>query len=268
MESEKFKIAEKWFINLRNELVKSLEDIDSSKFSVTEWNHKDEGGGKMSILKGSVIEKGGVNFSSVAGKFNDLIVKQIPGTKNNPSYKATGISVVLHPHSPNIPSMHFNTRYLKTQKSWFGGGIDFTPCLSFAQEKNYHSSLKELCDKFNSNYYPEFKKNCDNYFFLKHRKEPRGIGGIFFDYLNSNNWEHDFQFVKTVGEFFKDYSINIINNLKKEAWTESDKNLQLLKRSRYVEFNLLYDRGTKFGLETGGNTDAIMMSMPPLAKWE
>ena len=268
MSSIKFDKARKSFEELRDKLISSIEEIDSQQFIVTEWNHKDDGGGIMSKIKGNVVEKGGVNISTVAGKFTENMKNKIPGTKKNSSYKATGISVVLHPHSPHIPSMHFNTRFLQTEEEWFGGGMDITPCFKFENEKNYHLSLELLCNKFNSQYYEKFKKWCDEYFYLPHRKEPRGIGGIFFDYINSDNWDNDFEFVKAVGNFFHEFSLKTITSLKDKPWNENEKNIQLLKRSKYVEFNLLHDRGTKFGLETGGNIDAILMSMPPLAKWE
>ena len=268
MSSIKFDTAKEWFEKLRNQLINSLENLDTDKFVITEWNHKSEGGGKMSKLKASVIEKGGVNISSVSGKFEDGMIGKVPGTENDPSYKATGISVVLHPNSPHIPSMHFNTRYLQTEQEWFGGGIDITPCLLYKDEKNYHLMLEKLCNKFDKSYYPKYKKWCDEYFYLSHRKEARGIGGIFFDYLHTEDWGKDFDFVQAVGNFFHDYSVGIIKELKEKSWNKDEKNIQLIKRSRYAEFNLLHDRGTKFGLETGGNIDAILMSMPPLAKWD
>jgi coproporphyrinogen III oxidase len=268
MSSIKFNSAKKWFEKLRDQLVQSLEGMDSGKFVVTQWDHKAEGGGKMSKLKGSIIEKGGVNISSVSGKFEESMIGKIPGTKNNPSYKATGISVVLHPLSPHIPSMHFNTRYIQTEKIWFGGGIDITPSFYYDDEKNYHLLLEKMCNKFDKLYYKKFKKWCDEYFYLPHRKETRGIGGIFFDYLHTNDWDKDFEFVQSVGNFFNNYAVDSIIKLKDKNWDDKEKNIQLIKRSRYAEFNLLHDRGTKFGLETGGNIDAILMSMPPLAKWE
>ena len=268
MSSVKFDKAKNWFQKLRDLLVKSLEEIDKGNFVVTEWNHRAEGGGKMSKLKGTIIEKGGVNISSVAGKFDKEMIRIIPGTENNSSYKATGISVVLHPHSPHIPSMHFNTRYLQTEQEWFGGGMDITPCIPFEDEKNYHYSLEKICNQFNKSYYKKYKKWCDEYFYLPHRNESRGIGGIFFDYLHSDDWVSDFEFVQSVGNFFHRYAVDSIINLKDKEWTDHEKDLQLVKRSRYAEFNLLHDKGTRFGLETGGNIDAILMSMPPLAKWE
>ncbi|MDC0056898.1 oxygen-dependent coproporphyrinogen oxidase [Alphaproteobacteria bacterium] len=268
MSSVKFDTAKDWFETLRDKLVNSLEEVDTVKFSTTEWEHKEEGGGKMSKIKGSVIEKGGVNISSVAGDFKKNMIGKVPGTEKDPSYQATGISVVLHPHSPHVPSMHFNTRYLQTDQEWFGGGMDITPCLPYGDEKNYHLSLERMCNNFDKSYYQKYKKWCDEYFYLPHRKESRGIGGIFFDYLHSDDWSQDLEFVKSVGEFFHHYIIRTINSLKDKEWTNEEKNSQLIKRSRYAEFNLLHDRGTRFGLETGGNIDAILMSMPPLAKWD
>ena len=268
MSSIKFDTANEWFKKLRDQLVNSFENLDTEKFVITEWNHKSEGGGIMSKLKSSVIEKGGVNISSVSGKFEDVMIGKVPGTENDPSYQATGISVVLHPNSPHIPSMHFNTRYLQTEQQWFGGGIDITPCLPYEDEKNYHLSLEKMCNQFNKTYYQKYKKWCDEYFYLPHRKEARGIGGIFFDYLHSEDWGKDFEFVQSVGNFFHTYALSTINSLKDNKWNDIEKNIQLIKRSRYAEFNLLHDRGTRFGLETGGNIDAILMSMPPLAKWE
>ena len=195
--------------------------------------------------------------------------QRIPGADKDPSYWATGISVVLHPQNPNIPSMHFNTRYLSTTQTWFGGGMDVTPCLEFDEEKKkFHSDLKVMCDKYNQDYYPKYKKWCDEYFFIKHRNEARGIGGIFFDYLNEGDSNSEFEFVKDVGIFFHNYVDDIIQRKKDDEWEDDDKARQLVKRGRYAEFNLLYDRGTKFGLETGGNVDAILMSMPPQANWE
>ena len=268
MSSTKFDTAKNWFEKLRNKLIHSLESIDKEKFIITEWEHKFEGGGKMSKIKSSLIEKGGVNISSVSGKFDENMSGKIPGTDNNSSYKATGISVVLHPNSPHIPSMHFNTRYLQTEQEWFGGGMDITPCLLYDDKENYHSLLEKMCNKYNESYYSEYKKWCDDYFYLPHRKETRGIGGIFFDYLHSDDWGNDFDFVQAVGNFFHDYSIETIKKLQGKPWNEEEKKIQLFKRGRYAEFNLLHDRGTRFGLETGGNIDAILMSMPPLAKWE
>ena len=266
MTNTKFDQAKNWFENLQTQLIKIISEIDGKEFTKTNWKHSYEGGGTMAKIKGLVIEKGGVNISTVSGKFNSDMQNKIPGAQTNPHYKATGISVVLHPISPKIPSMHFNTRFLMTTKKWFGGGIDITPAVDFKFLESYHNELKNVCDKYDKKYL-KYKKWCDEYFYLPHRKEPRGAGGIFFDNLDQD-WEKDFDFIINVGEYFRDFVKNTISNLKNEKWSEKDKNIQLVKRSRYAEFNLLYDRGTKFGLETGGNVDAILMSMPPHAVWE
>ena len=193
---------------------------------------------------------------------------KIPGAKTNPNYKATGISVVLHPMSPKIPSMHFNTRFLKTTEQWFGGGMDVTPSKKDENEKKeFHRILKKMCNRHNKSYYSKYKNWCDRYFYLPHRKEPRGIGGIFFDY-KKDNFEKDFKFVRDVGVTFQLIFDNIIRKKMKKKWTAKDKEMQYIKRGRYAEFNLLYDRGTKFGLQTGGNVEGILMSLPPLAKWK
>ena len=268
MDTNKFIIAKEWFEKLRSEIIDTIQEIDGKEFVINNWKHHSDGGGTMGKLKGNIIEKGGVNISSVSGNFNKEMAEKIPGTDENTFYKATGISVVLHPLSPKIPSMHFNTRFLQTKKEWFGGGVDITPCLTFYGKQKYHTSLKEICDEFDTEYYPKFKKWCDEYFFLPYRNESRGIGGIFFDYLDSDNFENDLDFVKKVGIFFKNFVKNTLNELKNDEWSNHEKEIQLKKRSRYVEFNLLHDRGTRFGLETGGNIDAILMSMPPLAKWD
>ena len=261
--------AKEWFESLRANLIKTIESHDGNRFEQKSWKHSGEGGGLMSLIKGNIIEKGGVNISTVSGIFSTEMQKKIPGADKNPQYWATGISVVLHPMNPNIPSIHFNTRFLQTEKSWFGGGMDITPCLEFVEEKNsFHNDLKNMCDKHNKNYYPKFKKWCDEYFFIKHRNEPRGIGGIFFDYLKTDDVESDFLFVKDTGKFFNHYIDQIIEKYKNKKWTDEQKRIQHIKRGRYVEFNLLYDRGTKFGIETGGNIDAILMSMPPMAAWK
>ena len=260
--------AEEWFKELRGKLVSTLEGHESVQFKEKKWNHAGKGGGLMSIIKGDLNEKGGVNISTVSGKFSDKMKERIPGAKEDPSYWATGISVVLHPNNPNIPSMHFNTRYLSTTQTWFGGGIDITPCLEFEKEaQNFHINLKSMCDKHDNDYYPKFKKWCDDYFFLPHRNEHRGVGGIFYDSLNSGDWEADFKFTQEVGKaFLKSYPLIVRRHMDKK-WTDDDRHAQLVKRGRYVEFNLLYDRGTTFGLKTGGNTDAILMSMPPEVLW-
>jgi coproporphyrinogen III oxidase len=270
-------IAKNWFENLRNSICKEFEDIEYKKskkktlFKKINWKAggSSKGGGVFSLIKnGAVFDKVGVNISTVSGKFNNEFKKKIPGALKNPNFWASGISIVAHMKNPKVPAFHFNTRFIVTTKSWFGGGMDMTPCIKDINQKKYfHSKIKNMCDIHNKKYYPEHKKNCDNYFYLPHRKEPRGDGGIFFDYLNSSDWSKDFNYTKDVGVTFLKVSSEIIKRKMFLKWNNKDKDKQLIKRGRYVEFNLLYDRGTKFGLNTNGNIEAIFMSLPPLAKW-
>ena len=267
-------LTKNWFRTLQDLICIEIEQIESKsiKFTSKEWlrnNNKDEGGGEYRILEnGKIFDKVGVNFSEVYGKFPKNFKKKIPGAVKNPNFWASGISVVMHMKNPHIPALHFNTRYIYTNHGWFGGGIDATPCFNDNNLKNwFHNQIKLTCNRHNKNYYNKYKKWCDKYFYLPHRKEPRGIGGIFFDY-KKNNWEKDFEFVRDLGISFKDIFGEIIKKKNKKKWSSKDKEMQYLKRGRYVEFNLLYDRGTKFGLQTGGNTEAILMSLPPLAKWK
>ena len=263
-----FNEAKNWFKLLRDDLVKNTQVFEKKSFIEKRWKHHDEGGGLMTKIKGNIIEKGGINISTVSGKFNEKMQKNVLGASEDPTFSATGISVVFHPMSPHIPSMHFNTRYLTTTKSWFGGGMDLTPCLDFDTESQiFHKELEDICNRYNDDYYPKYKKWCDEYFYLPHRKEPRGIGGIFFDY-KKENWEKDFSFVREVGISFKNIFREIILKKYKKKWSNKQREIQLEKRGRYVEFNLLYDRGTKFGLQTNGNVEAILMSLPPVAKWK
>ena len=229
---------------------------------------RNEGGGIFyKINNGLVFDSVGVNFSEVSGKFHKKLKPQILGAEKNPSYWASGISIVAHMKNPKIPAMHFNTRFIVTSKKWFGGGMDATPSFKdYKETKFFHNKIKSICNKHNMNYL-KYKKWCDKYFYLPHRKETRGIGGIFFDYKR-NNWKKDFNFVRDVGLCFIDCSKTIIKKKMYQQWSKKQKNDQLIKRSRYVEFNLLYDRGTKFGLNTGGNVEAILMSLPPIAKWK
>ncbi len=270
----KKKLAKNWFKVLQDTICFDIEEIEKKKikFVCKNWQRskkKNEGGGEYRILEnGKFFEKVGVNFSEVSGKFSKKFKSKIPGTNSDSSFWASGISVVMHMKNPHIPAMHFNTRYIYTSFGWFGGGMDITPCIEDKNMKKwYHRELKLSCDRHNKNYYKKYKKNCDKYFYLPHRKEPRGIGGIFFDY-KKENWEKDFSFIKDVGVTFKKIFKEIINKKKYKKWKKKQKEMQYLKRGRYVEFNLLYDRGTKFGLQTGGNTNAILMSLPPLAKWK
>ena len=273
-EEIKKKIVKNWFKILQDVICREIEDLEGKKniFKSKNWlrgKNKNEGGGEFRILKnGKIFDKVGVNFSEVHGKFSKQFKNKIPGTNKNPKFWASGISVVMHMKNPNVPAMHFNTRYIYTSYGWFGGGMDITPCKKDNKlNKWYHKELKYMCDQHNKNYYKIYKKWCDEYFYLPHRKEMRGIGGIFFDY-KKKNWEKDFSFVRDVGITFKNISREIILKKHKMKWENKDKELQYLKRGRYVEFNLLYDRGTKFGLQTGGNVEGILMSLPPLAKWK
>ena len=270
----KKKLAKNWFKTLQEVLCKEIEKLEGNTnlFKYTNWERgkkSSEGGGQFRIHEnGKIFEKVGVNFSEVYGKFSKQFRNKIPGTRKNPEFWASGISVVMHMKNPHVPAMHFNTRYIYTSYGWFGGGMDVTPCLKDKKlEKWFHSELKKSCDKHNKNYYKKYKKWCDEYFYLPHRNEPRGIGGIFFDY-KKDNWKKDFSFVKEVGISFKNLFREIVLKKYKKKWTIKEKEMQHEKRGRYVEFNLLYDKGTKFGLQTGGNVDAILMSLPPLAKWK
>ena len=267
-------LASNWFKTLQEVFCDDIVKLENNKtqFKSTTWNRnskKDEGGGEYRILQnGKVFDKVGVNFSKVYGKFPKQFQKNIPGTQKDPRFWASGISVVMHMKNPLIPAMHFNTRYICTQYDWFGGGMDVTPSkIDKKEKKEFHKILKVMCNRHNKNYYDKYKKWCDEYFYLPHRKEPRGIGGIFFDY-KKENFEKDFRFVRDVGTTFEFIFQNIIRKKMKKKWNMMDKERQYIKRGRYAEFNLLYDRGTKFGLKTGGNTEGILMSLPPLAKWK
>ena len=267
-------LASNWFKTLQNAFCESIIELENSKieFKSNNWKRnkkKDEGGGEYRILKnGNVFDKVGVNFSKVYGKFPKRFQKNILGAKKNPNFWASGISVVMHMKNPLIPAMHFNTRYICTTQDWFGGGMDVTPSKKDEiEKKEFHKILRNMCNRHNKTYYSKYKKWCDEYFYLPHRKEPRGIGGIFFDYKKDNFYK-DFKFVRDVGVTFQFIFEKIIKRKIKKKWTIKDKEIQYIKRGRYTEFNLLYDRGTKFGLQTGGNVDGILMSLPPLAKWK
>jgi len=266
-------LTRNWFKLLQDIICNDIEKLENKKikFKSKNWNRstgKDEGGGEFRILKnGKIFEKVGVNFSEVYGKFSNEIKKNIPGANKDPKFWASGISVVMHMKNPHIPAIHFNTRFIYTTHGRFGGGMDVTPCIKDLKEKDFlQNELKKMCNRHNKNYYKKYKKWCDEYFYLPHRKETRGIGGIFFDY-KKDNWEQDFKFVRDLGITFKMIFHLIINKKHKKKWTAQEKELQYIKRGRYTEFNLLYDRGTKFGLQTGGNTEGILMSLPPIAKW-
>ncbi len=267
--------ASKWFRDLRDIICDKFEEIDGAgKFERRKWSRQTNdnsggGGGEMSLMKGKVFEKVGVNISTVFGEFSPEFRKQVPGADKDPKFYATGVSLVAHMASPLVPAVHMNTRFIVTTKHWFGGGADLTPMYPVeADTKDFHLAFKQVCDAYADDYYAKFSKWCDDYFFLPHRGEPRGVGGIFYDYLDTGAWERDFAFTQDVGKTFIEVYADIVLRHKDKPWTEEQREHQLRKRGRYVEFNLLHDRGTKFGLMTGGNTEAILMSMPPVAKWD
>ncbi len=266
---DKRKITEEWFVYLRDLICKKFEEIDGEgKFIRKSWERKGGGGGVMSIMKGKIFEKVGVNVSTVFGEFDPVFRKEIPGAEENPNFFATGISLVAHMRSPLVPAVHMNTRFIETTKNWFGGGADLNPMIENLQDtEKFHAAFKQACDSHDLEYYPKFKQWADEYFFIKHRNEARGVGGIFYDYLNSGNFDKDFAFTQDVGKTFLKIYPHIVMEHKDKPWTEEQREIQLHKRGRYAEFNLVYDRGTRFGLMTGGNTEAILMSLPPEAKW-
>jgi len=267
-------LTSNWFKLLQDAFCNDISILENNKikFKSTTWRknkYRDEGGGEYKILKdGKVFDKVGVNYSKVYGKFPKKFQKNIPGAQKDPRFWASGISVVMHMKNPLIPAMHFNTRYICTTQQWFGGGMDVTPSKKdYLEKKDFHETLNNMCNRHNKSYYKKYKRLCDEYFYLPHRKEARGIGGIFFDY-KKNNFEKDFKFVRDVGITFQTLFNKIIRKKIKKKWTNKDKEAQYIKRGRYTEFNLLYDRGTKFGLQTGGNVEGILMSIPPIAKWK
>jgi len=278
------------FEKLETELTGTHKDLPAGSFIRTPWNRPEGGGGEMSIMKGRVFEKVGVNISTVHGEFSEPFRKEIPGADKDPRFFATGISLVAHMHSPMVPAVHMNTRFIvvgdgeaflppsgkahhspfafHAPTSWFGGGADLTPMSPDAKDTDdFHAAFKNCCDGYHPDYYTLYSRWCDEYFFLKHRGEPRGIGGIFYDYHNSTDFGHDFEFTQAVGNTFLSIYPTLVRRHMNKSWTGAQREHQLVRRGRYVEFNLLYDRGTRFGLMTGGNTEAILMSLPPEVKW-
>jgi coproporphyrinogen III oxidase len=286
--------ARTWFESLRDRICAAFEGLEDTlsgaalgkaagvppgRFERTAWKRPaqdggtDGGGGVMAVMRGRVFEKVGVNVSTVFGAFAPEFARQIPGADaSGGQFWASGISLVAHMHSPLVPAVHMNTRHIVTGKAWFGGGADITPMFpdsAAAQDDAaaFHRTLKAACDAADPDYYSRFKAWCDEYFFLSHRGEPRGLGGIFYDYLDSGDWDADFAFTRAVGEAFLEAYPRIVAARMNDGWTDEQRRHQLIRRGRYAEFNLLYDRGTQFGLKTGGNTEAILMSLPPEVIW-
>ena len=278
-----------WFRDLRDRICAELEALERdaprtlywgtpSDFERKAWERQDHtgapgGGGEAAMLRGRLFEKAAVHVSTVHGEFAPEFRAQIPGAEENPNFWAAGVSVIVHPSNPHVPAVHLNTRYVITAKSWFGGGSDLTPLLASRRDAGdrdavaFHAAMKTACDRHKVASYAKYKTWCDEYFFLKHRNEPRGIGGIFFDYLDSGNWEADFAFVREVGLAFLEIYPALVRRNFETPWSKEQREEQLVRRGRYVEFNLLYDRGTTFGLKTGGNVESILSSLPPEVKW-